>query len=100
MRLPALVAAVTALRSVLELDDPPRLTLMIGAREEAVTVAPPGPAAGRPAAYRMPCAMSKYEPFPVTSSTRTGRMRTFQLIPVVPTPSLPTAPIVPATCVP
>jgi hypothetical protein len=39
-------------------------------------------------------------PFPLASWDLQGRMRTVQLIPVTPTPLLPTAPMMPATCVP
>src|SRR5439155_496638 len=39
-------------------------------------------------------------PLPVESCDLQGRIRTFQLIPDTPTPLLPTAPMMPETCVP
>src|SRR5438552_408301 len=44
----------------------------------------------------MPCAMSNDTPSPVIPSTRTGRMRTDQLTPASPEPSLPVLPMMPA----
>jgi hypothetical protein len=52
--------------------------------------------AGRPAAYRIPWAMSKFVPCPVMPSTRTGLILTLQFTPATPTPSFPTAPMMPA----
>src|SRR5262249_42949322 len=75
---PAAPAALIAVRIVELAPGPPRLMLMIGAREGACTGIAFAPVAGRPAAYRMPCAMSKLVPSPVMPRTRIGRIFTFQ----------------------
>src|SRR4029453_3627605 len=78
---PAAFAALTAFLTVLLGDGPPRLILMICARLGACTSAAFAPGAGKPAAYRIPCAMSKLNPEPVMSSTRIGRIFTVHAAP-------------------
>ncbi len=94
-RQPALTAAATALDSDGSSDGLPRLRLMIGARDGAVTSEPPAPSAGMPAAYSTPCATSKAMPSPVMPRTRIGRMRTAQFTPVTGPLLLPAAPMIP-----
>ena len=51
-------------------------------------------------AYANPSAISAEVAAPSPSKMRTGMSRTFQATPDTPMPLLPTAPMVPATCVP
>ncbi len=80
---PAFEAAVTASRITGSSNPPPKLMLMIGARV-VCTIAPLAPSAGSPAAYSSPCAMSKKDPEPMMSRTRTGLIFTFQFTPAKP----------------
>src|SRR5262249_28252724 len=93
---PAVLAALIAVRIVLLDDGPPRLMLMICAADGACTGNVSLPVAGKPAAYRIPCAISKLVPSPVMPSTRIGRIFTLQFTPVGPVPSFPAAPMIPA----
>src|SRR5690348_17331841 len=94
IKTPALTAAATASLIAGSLPPPPRLMLTIGALV-VCTSAPSFPGAGNPAAYNRPCAMSKNDPEPVMSRTRTGLIFALQFTPAEPMFRLPTAPMMP-----